>query len=94
MNLIVFLAGLSLAWVCIRFLSDLPRRLPKLLELMGEFILHLLARVVVWLLTTILTRAYRSLLFLLSTPEAQRWRHRLEVVLRKIISTSHQKSKS
>lgn len=94
LSLIVFLVGLSLAWVAIRFLSDLPRRLPILLEMMGKFILHLIARVGAWLLTTILTRAYRTLHFLLSAPQVRRWRYRLGVGLHKFISSNQQKSKS
>lgn len=91
MSFLSLLTGLSLAWLAIRFLSDLPRQLPILLELLGKFILRLAIQIGVWLVTVIFNRAYRAVQYLLSTPQARQLRYRLGMGLQEIISIIHQK---
>ncbi len=94
LGVITFLVGLSLAWVSIRFLLDLPRQLPKLLESFGRFLFVMAGKFAWWLLTTIFLRAYRTLQYIFSTEQVRRWRHRLETGLQDAISHFQQKLKT
>lgn len=86
MSFLSLLIGLSLAWLAIRFISDLPRQLPALLEKIGKIILLLLIKLGGKLALFIFTRAYRTLQYLLSTPQAHQLRRRLEDRLQEIFS--------
>lgn len=92
LTFLTFLVGLTLAWLAMRFFSDLPRRLPVVLELIGTWLVRFVVRIGWYLLVLIFTRAVRTLQYLLTTNHARRWRYRLQTRLRALTSIFHLKS--
>jgi hypothetical protein len=86
LTLITFLVGLGLVWWVKRFLTELPERLPKLLEALGQILLRSAIKLGWWLITTILDRAHRTLQYLSTTESVRLWKHRALTTARTIIA--------